>query len=75
MPKPITLGAVSPGEADAECFKTLGVAFENACGKLGIAERSDPQRERVATKVIELARLGERDLDRLTTRTVAAFLH
>ena len=57
---------------DNERLRTLGHAFETACELLGVKERTHPLRERIASTVIGFGILGERDLGRLTTLTLAA---
>jgi hypothetical protein len=54
-------------------IEVMSAAFEDVCRTLGLAELSDPLRDLVAKKVIELAQRGERDRVRLTELTLAAF--
>jgi hypothetical protein len=49
---------------DAETVRLMGVAFEIALATLRPPD-SDPLREAVAWKIIELAKAGERDPERL----------
>ena len=49
---------------DAETVRLMGVAFEIALATLRPPD-SDPLREAVARKIIELAKAGERDPERL----------
>lgn len=42
-----------------------GAAFEAALGKLGLVDRSDPVAMAVAKLIIEFAKVGERDPERL----------
>jgi hypothetical protein len=48
-----------------EEIKVLTTAFEDALRTLGLADRTDPATNIVAQRIIELARLGERDPARL----------
>ena len=50
----------------------MSSAFEEACRALGLAERTDPLRDLVARKVIELAQQGECDPARLRDLTLEA---
>jgi len=43
----------------------MGVAFERACGALGLADVTDSMTQVVAIKIIEVAMTGERDAGRL----------
>jgi hypothetical protein len=51
-------------------IKILSTAFDEALRALGLVDRSDPATEIVARKIIELAKLGERDPVLLCRRTV-----
>ena len=54
------------GEAfQPEHIQAMGRAFEEALGKLGLKDRSDPLVELVAKKIIELGQQGERDPTKL----------
>jgi hypothetical protein len=49
-------------------------AFETVCVKLQLSMASDDKvTELVGEKIIELARAGEKDADRLTARVLAEF--
>lgn len=48
-----------------EHLRAMGVAFENACKSLGLADTPDPLTDMIATKIIETARAGESDPVRL----------
>ena len=66
----ITLGeAARQSKQDAafddQAVKAMTSAYEAALQDLGLADRSDPITEIVAHRIIELARMGERDLDRV----------
>ena len=48
-----------------EDIASLTTAFEAALGKLGLVDRNDPATTAVAKLIIELAKEGERDPERL----------
>jgi hypothetical protein len=48
-----------------EGMMALNEAFNSALAELNLADRRDPRAEMVAKKIIEIARLGERDPKRL----------
>src|SRR5262245_10165354 len=51
---------------DGETVRLMGIAFETALGSLrATPDPADPVREAVARKIIELAKAGERDPERL----------
>ncbi|HEY1361501.1 MAG TPA: hypothetical protein VGF60_04605 [Xanthobacteraceae bacterium] len=56
-----------------EEIAVIAGAFEDALERLRLVRRSDPLAEMVAQKVIELAKRGERDRQRLCEQVVAAF--
>ena len=47
--------------------------FEAALRELGLVDRSDPLAEMVAKRLIELAKRGDRDPDRLLRAVLALF--
>jgi hypothetical protein len=49
---------------DAEAKRVMGIAFEMTCVALRIS-RTDPLAETVAKRIIDLAKDGERNPDRL----------
>jgi hypothetical protein len=51
----------------------LGSVFEEVLQTLGLVDRQDLATEMVAKKVVELAKAGVRDRDRLKALTVQAF--
>ena len=55
---------------DRETMRVMGVAFEMTRIALGLAERSDQANELVATRIIELAKQGERNPDVLCERAL-----
>jgi hypothetical protein len=50
---------------DPEATRIMGVAFEVARVSLGTRDRDDIVDETIAKRIIELAKAGERDVDRL----------
>jgi hypothetical protein len=58
---------------DSETTRAMGVAFEKACLKLGLALTPDAMTERVAKVIIELAEGGETDPERLYQGALAYF--
>ena len=53
---------------DAETKRIMGVAFEMACAALKYANRPDVAHEAVAKRIIELAKNGMLNPDRLCER-------
>lgn len=58
---------------EPEVTRAMGIAFEDACRLLRLPDAADPAAEIVATKIIELAKLGEHDANRLCNGAVMAF--
>jgi hypothetical protein len=58
---------------DPETTRAMGLAFEQACYRLGLSLTSDAMTESVAKVVIDLAEGGETDADRLYRLTLAHF--
>jgi hypothetical protein len=50
----------------------MNLAFRLACARLGVTG-STPVIELVAIRILELARMGESDVDQLTEATVVTF--
>ena len=48
----------------------MSVAFEEVCRALGVPHAANSARETIATRIIELARRGERDPNRLRDRVM-----
>jgi hypothetical protein len=48
-----------------EDIAKMSAAFEATLGKLGLVDRSDPATAAVAKLIIEFAKVGERDPERL----------
>jgi hypothetical protein len=57
---------------DPETRRVLGVAFEMTCIALRIGDFDDGVRQAIATKIIELARAGQRNPDVLCEQALAA---
>jgi hypothetical protein len=55
---------------DPETITVMVTAFEEALNELRLADRADPVTELVARKIIEFAKLGERDPARLREQVV-----
>jgi hypothetical protein len=59
---------------EPEQIRVMHRAFETVCAKLELSTGTGVQvTELVARKIIELARAGERNADRLTARVLAEF--
>ena len=56
-----------------EDISAITKAFEAVLQGLGLINRSDPVAETVARKIIELARMGERDPDRLRDQVLMTY--
>jgi hypothetical protein len=57
---------------DPDVVKAMMAAFDRACALLGLVDRYDPITENVAKIVIEQARSGERDPDKLCAMAMEA---
>jgi len=57
---------------DDAAVKIITTAFDDALRELGL-DRTDPDAEIVARKIIECAQMGECDPGRLQSRAVAAY--
>ena len=55
---------------DQETLRILGVAFEQVCAALRIGDCDDDVRQAIANKIIEQAKTGERNPDRLCERAM-----
>jgi hypothetical protein len=62
--------STSPGHPGPEDIAKLSAAFEAALGKLGLTDRTDPLSAEVAKVIIEFAKQGERDAERLCALAV-----
>ena len=52
-------------EFEPDVLASMGIAFAAACEALGLADKTDKATELVASRIIALARRGERDSERL----------
>jgi hypothetical protein len=55
---------------DPEALAVMNAAFQAVCRSLELTGADDLRREAVALKVIELARIGDRDPDQLAARVL-----
>ena len=62
---PIRLFLPGSHSFDPEDIANMSAAFEAVLPKLGLADRSDPTAMAVAKLIIEFAKAGERDPERL----------
>jgi len=58
---------------DSGAISAMGVAYQKVRAALGISDRNDRLNEIIARKVIELARAGETDPDRLSEQALVYF--
>jgi hypothetical protein len=58
---------------DPETIRVMGIAFQMALVALRLADRGDLANEVVAHKIIELAKAGERDPDRMCDGVMKEF--
>jgi hypothetical protein len=63
------------GSFDPEFLKAMNIAFDTACDALGLAKTHDAATEHLARIVVEQARTGERDPDKLCALTMRALGH
>jgi hypothetical protein len=64
---------VHEAEFEPELLASMGIAFAGACEVLGLADKTDQVTALVASRIIALARCGERDSERLKAAALAAF--
>lgn len=57
---------------EPEAVERMTAAYERALKVLQLTDRTDPITELVARKIIEIAEVGERDVDRLCQRALEA---
>jgi hypothetical protein len=62
---PIRLFLAHDHSFGPEDIETMSTAFESALGKLGLVDRNDPATHEVAKLIIEFAKQGHRDPERL----------
>ena len=53
------------GNFDPRAIEAMSAAFEGVCASLQLLNRTDPVTEIVARMVVEVARTGERDPERI----------
>jgi len=58
---------------DPETTASMGAAFEKACRFLGNGKQAPPVKEVIAKRILDAAKQGERDPDRLCERALIAF--
>jgi len=58
---------------DPDATRAMGVAFDDACRRLGLTDKADRATEIVARKIIEVAQRGERDPIRLADAVLKSF--
>ena len=56
---------------DPETLKCMGIAFEAACYRLGLTDKTDPLRPMVAETVIAFAHRGDNDPIALCERALS----
>jgi predicted GNAT family N-acyltransferase len=64
---------LQPGVFDPEVVEAMGIAFERACRQLRLAPTHDAVTETVAKVIIDLAKRGEGDPERLYRAALARF--
>jgi hypothetical protein len=64
---------VQVAEFDPELLASMGIAFAAACEALGLANKPDKVTELVASRIIAVARCGERDPERLKAAVLKTF--
>jgi hypothetical protein len=69
---PISQYLVDGERFDAETMRILGIAFEMARAALRDPNQKDLTHETIARRIIELAKTGERDADRLCDQVLAS---
>jgi hypothetical protein len=62
---PLQFGLKNDHSFGPDDITSLTTAYEAALSKLGLADRSDPITSKVAILLIDLAKKGERDPDKL----------
>jgi len=63
----------SQGSFEPEEIAVLGKVFEDVLKSLGLVDRRDPMTEMVAKKLVDLAKGGIRDADRLKALAIQTF--
>jgi hypothetical protein len=57
---------------DPDVVRAMMAAFDKACAVLGLVDREDPLTESLAKTIVEQARTGERDPDKLCAMALQA---
>jgi hypothetical protein len=70
---PIVRLAERAGVFGPDQITVLTLAYEAALGRLGITDRTSASAEKVAKTIIEIARAGERDPDRIRESAIKEF--
>jgi hypothetical protein len=60
---------------DPATVKAMMAAFDQACERLGLAPTNDALTERLAKAIVEAARNGERDPDKLRATALRSLAH
>jgi hypothetical protein len=55
---------------DPEAVRAMMAALDKACAVLGLSDREDPLTQSLARTIVEQARTGERDPDKLCAMTL-----
>lgn len=58
------------GVFEPDLTKAMSRAFDEACRALNLKDSAARERETIATRIVELARRGERDAKRLCERVL-----
>jgi hypothetical protein len=58
-----------------ELIESMAVAFNGTCASLGLVDKSDKATEVVAKTIIDLAKAGEHDPERLQSAALKFFRH
>jgi hypothetical protein len=70
------MGVFNPIARDSvfepETTQAMGIAFERACIELRLTDQGDPVSKLIADRIIELAKRGERNPDKLCAQAVRA---
>lgn len=65
---------IEQGAFDPETTLAMGRAYDKACSELGLFARPHPVTARIAEKILEVARRGERDPDKLCSRAICGLV-
>ena len=73
VPPPSLATVQTRHKFDPETIRVMGLAFEMALVALQLADRGDLANEIIAQKIMELAKAGERDTERLCEGVLQEF--